>query len=534
MKTLLFVGFVLFVVPASAAEPTYWQDVRPVLRKHCTVCHSVRNLNEPEVSGGLALDTYEAIAKGSKKPLVHAGKSSESLLVKAVMLPDAAKRMPLNASPLPTETIDLLKRWIDGGVKEGQKPADDTTPVVATPARARKLEVTLATSTTPPAGALGSAKPARLELLLQVGPLAPVTAVAFSADGKLLASGAYGRVVIWDLVAAKPVKVLTNVLGAVNDLRFSPDGKLLAVGGGQPSARGDLRLYQVSDWKLLAALGEHGDVVSSLAFTLDGKLLASGSYDKTVRVWDVASQKTVQTLTGHSDFVYSVAFSPDGKWLYSASKDRSVKMVETATGKSKFTFSGMDQDVLAVAASPDGKQVVSSGFEPGLYWWNPQNGERSRLQGGHSVATHEVCFSKDGKLVVSGGADGRLIIWNAASGTAQQTVTTGSLVYAVAIDPSAKLAATGHLDGLTRIWDAGTGRQLVMLLGLPPEGGEADWLALTPEGYTAGSDRLLSAGQWRMANQGVAAEAVWKALRQPEAVAKASRGETVPPPVFGK
>src|SRR5262249_50035593 len=150
-------------------------------------------------------------------------------------------------------------------------------------------------------------------------------------DGKLLATAAYGRVVVWDLDGPTPVKTLTNVLGGVNCVRFSPDGKTLAVAGGQPSARGGLRAFQVADWETTAVLAGHEDAVAGVAFSADGKRLASASFDRTVRVWDLATNKQTLSLTGHSDFAYAVAFSPDGQYLGSASKDRSVKWVESAT-----------------------------------------------------------------------------------------------------------------------------------------------------------------------------------------------------------
>jgi WD40 repeat protein len=274
-------------------------------------------------------------------------------------------------------------------------------------------------------------------------------------------------------------------------------------------------------------------VVFSVAFHPDGKRLASASFDKTVRLWDLATHKTLTTLSGHSDFVYAVAFNADGKWLVSASKDRSVKLVETDTGKSRFTFS-LDDDVLTVTVSPDGKNVISSGFQPSLFWWDPTTGQRVRAQGGHGVATHEVCFSKDGKLLASAGADRTVRLWNGGTGALLQTLPANSVAYAVALSPDGKRVAAGCFDGLIRLWDTASARPLVTLLALPPEGDKYDWLAVTPEGYTSGSAGLTALGQWRMAGQAVTAETVWKALRQPDAVAKSARGETVTPPVFGK
>jgi DNA-binding beta-propeller fold protein YncE len=517
---------------APAADPTYWQDVRPILRKHCTVCHNPRNRAEVEVSGGLVLDTYQAVLawKEKKIDLVKPGKSGDSPLYKILFTDDEEKRMPLGGKRLPDEKLAVLKRWIDTGAKEGTKPDDDK-PVVPVRPKTRKRDVILPTTSTP---AFDKLPRGPLALALKVGPLSPVAALAFHPDGKWLAEGAYGRVTIWDVTKALPVRVLSNVLAAVNDLRFSPDGKLLAVAGGQPSAKGDLRLFTTADWKLKVVLGGHEDVVNSIAFDRDGKRLLSASYDRTARIWDVSSGKSLRTLTMHSDFVLAAAFSPDGKHVYTGSKDHSVRMTEAESGKGVFTFSDRSEDVLSVAAHPDGKSVVVAGIEPGLTWWNVQTGEKVRTVGGHRGAVYEVAFSRDGKRLVSAGSDGTAKVFNGVTGALERSVTVGSLCYAVAISPDGKRMATGSFDGLTRLYDAGTGTHLGTLLSLPAEGEKNDWLALSPMGYAAGSESLLKMGRWTIANREAPAATVWKALHKPELAAKALRGEAVAAPEFGK
>jgi WD40 repeat protein len=569
----ILIGSVPHTVIAQSGDLTYWQDIRPIFRKHCTACHSARNVKKIEVSGGLALDTFDGVKKGSKRAVVEPGKSDKSLLHQLLITSDEQRRMPLETDPLANEKIELIKRWIDSGAKEGTPPAE----IAVAPtkkAATRKLDVVLPTNAVLPAGSAGSKVTGKLELALKVGPLAPITALAFSPDNKFLAAGSYGQVVIWDLTKAEPARVLTNVLGAVNDARFSPKGDILAVAGGQPSAKGDLKLYQTSDWKLLATLRGHDDVVFSIAFSPDGKRLASASFDQSVRLWNVQADRRegdrregeapaepgkapddkrlggslalpknlalpthapLRVYHHHSDFVYAVAFSPDGKQLVSASKDRTVVLFDVETGKSVFTYSGMEQDVMAVAFHPDGKSIISSGFESNIYRWSPETGEKiGKVVTGHGIATHELAYSKDGKRFVSAGADRTVRSYDGATGAMLKVFSVGSVCYSVAISADNKRVASGSFDGLVRLWDEATGRHLATFLAIAGEGEQYDWLALTPEGYAAAGDKLTGMGRWRVSGQEANAEAVWKAVRQPQAVAQAIRGEGLQPPGFKK
>ena len=533
MKTALLSSLCLCasVVSSSlttAADPTYWQDVRPLLRKHCTVCHSEKTLGEPDVSAGLALDSYEAILKGGKTPVVKKGMGADSMLVTLLRYPKPTRRMPLDADPLDDATVALLKKWVDLGMPEGVKPKETDIAIVTTPGKTRKLDVVLATRTPLPKLVAKPGQTGPLELVLPIGPLAPITALAFSPDGKQLVSGCYGRVVVWDMTTGAPSKVLTNVLGAVNDIRFSPDGKTLAVAGGQPSARGDIRLYDTSDWRLLATLGGHLDVVSSVAFRHDSRQLVSASFDKTVRIWDLESKQTVLTYSGHSDFVYGVAFGPTGDWFATASKDRTSRMIDAKTGKSIFTFSGMEQDVLSVAIRPDGEQVVTSGFEAALFWWNTKTGERVRRQGGHDIATNEIAFPKSGEFAVSAGADKTVRTWDPKTGVQIKSLPVGSMVYSVAVRNDGKLVASGSFDGLIRIWDHANTRLLTTLLATP----DGEWLALTPEVFCNGSDGMVKNGRWRTSGQVLPTDQIWKPARQAQEVAKALKLEKLGEPAF--
>jgi mono/diheme cytochrome c family protein len=186
-------ALVAFCGELVAADPTYWQDVRPILRKHCVVCHSERKLPELDVSAGLALDKPESIRKGGKNGKVTVlvpGKPDESLVVTLLTSKDKKRAMPLDADPLSEAEIKVIREWVASGAVEGAKPKDDEGMVASGPTRpVRKLDVVFPTKAALPKTAN---LPGALELTLPVGPLPPVAAVAFSPDGKL-PEGAYQR-----------------------------------------------------------------------------------------------------------------------------------------------------------------------------------------------------------------------------------------------------------------------------------------------------------------------------------------------------
>ena len=219
----------------------------------------------------------------------------------------------------------------------------------------------------------------------------------------------------------------------VLSIAFSPDGKVLASGSRDET----VKLWDVASGRQLRTLSGHGSWVNSIAFSPDGKVLASGSGDKTIKLWDVASGRELRSLSGHTDWVFSVAFSPDGKVLASGSYDSTIKLWDVASGSELRTLSGHTDKVTSVAFSPDGKVLASGGEDKTIKLWDAASGRELRTLNGepkrqeeNSMAqvegvtnwVHSVAFSPDGKVVASGSQDNTIKFWDVASGSELRTL----------------------------------------------------------------------------------------------------------------
>jgi WD40 repeat protein/transcriptional regulator with XRE-family HTH domain len=236
----------------------------------------------------------------------------------------------------------------------------------------------------------------------------------------------------------------------------------------------------------LSVLYNHSHGVTSVAFSSEGKTLASGSADGTVSLWDVVARRQRATLTGHTGSVTSVALSPDGKTLASASADGTVSLWDVVSQRQRVTLSGHTGPVTSVAFSPDGKTLASGSADGTVSLWDvPHPFQIGQLSNGQRGSVKSVAFSRDGKTLASGSADGTVSLWDVVSQRLLVTLTghTGS-VTSVAVSPDGKTLASGSADGTVILWNMESGQELVTLTG---HTGSVTSVAFSPDGNTLAS-----------------------------------------------
>ena len=251
----------------------------------------------------------------------------------------------------------------------------------------------------------------------------------------------------------------------VTSVSLSRDGKMLVSGSFDKT----VKLWSVNTGQLLSTVTGHSREVNCVAFSPNGKLFASGSGDKTIKVWEVVSGRLICTLggpfSGHSEEVKTLAFSPDGQILISGAADKTIRLWRLNTGKEICALTGQAGPIFSLAVSWDGKIFACGGREKHLRIRQIEDGKLIRSLQGESRYVLSVALSQDGTLLAAGGLL-HIELWDLIKGEKIATLQGhADTVRSLAFSADGKTLVSGGYDGSVKLWDPTTGQRIDTLKG---------------------------------------------------------------------
>jgi WD40 repeat protein len=444
----------------TPAPSVITRDAMQLLKAECFSCH-----NEKKQKGGLVMTSREALLKGSDSgPVAEPGDPASSILAKA-LLADADPHMPPKKQ-LTEPQIQLLRDWIQAGIvwdDTALTQDDSISGPVELSTLPQSYQPILSLSLSPDGKRLAVGRGGSIVVHETAEKQYPVLhtiaahrdavqSLAWSADGRWLASGAFRRVVLWDATTFTPAHEWNEGLaGRITALKFSPDSSKLLLAEGVAGQSGFVRVINVSERQLLNSWHAHDDTIFGLEFSPDGTRIATAGGDKLIKLWELETRKELARLEGHSAQVLSVAFNTDATQLVSGGADAELNVWDVQTREKIISLGKHTTAVTAVSWPGDGKAVIAATGNGVFAYTNltPHSGAE-RSKGGDEKKIGEttdaaltLVSNPDASVIAAGGHDGVVHLWN-REGTLLSKLEPSSEEQAVASAKKEEQKAAGN------------------------------------------------------------------------------------------
>ena len=435
---------------------TFEDHIKPILREKCLSCH-----NTNKKTSDLDLSSYSSLMQGGAAGAsIEAGDSGASYLYSLVSH-QSEPFMPPEADKLPDATLDLIRKWIDGGAPE------TSSSKVALPKKKNAAMTVDVAAGARPEGAPPMPDVLNVEPIVYTSATTAVSAIATNPWSKLAAVAGQKQVVLYHTETLEPLGVLPFPEGVPRVLKFSRNGALLLAGGGHGAAKGLCVVWDIRTGERIMTVGDELDEVLAADISADQSLIALGGPEKIVRVYNTSTGELAYECRKHTDWIYSLEFSPDGVLLATSDRNGGLLVWEAHTGREYLTLSGHTAAVTSVSWRIDGNVLASASEDTTIRLWEMENGGQIKSWGAHGGGVFSVEFCRDGRMV-SSGRDRVTKLWDGNGGALRDFEAFSDLaLHATHCDETDRVIA-GDWTGEIRVWNATDGTRIGQLTSNPP------------------------------------------------------------------
>ncbi|PWU13371.1 MAG: hypothetical protein C5B50_19345 [Verrucomicrobia bacterium] len=457
LRVHLWSSVVIFAALTSRADDkiTYQDHVLPIIQARCAKCH-----NEDKKKADLDLTSYRSALKGSGSGAVLvSGNPDGSKLMKSILQTEEPF-MPANQGKIPDKDIDMIRKWIQGGLLE------NATGKAVAAGKSRTDFTLVSSSTGKPEGPPPMPTNLPATAVLHTARTTAITGLAASPWAPLVAVAGQKQILLFDSDKLSTLGILPFTEGQPVDVKFSWNGKLLLACGGIGAKSGCVVAWDITSGKKLVTLGSEYDTVIAADIRPDLSQVALGGPSRIVKIWSTKNADLEHKLKKHTDWVTAIAFSPNGQMLATADRNGGISIWDPDSGQELFTLGGHKSSVTALSWRSDSRLLASSSEDGTVKIWETDEGKRTKSWTAHGAGVLSVRYAHADRLVTCG-RDGAVSLWDGNGSKVRDLEKSCDLPLRASFSSDDARIFASDFDGRVLAWNASTGKRIGSLNANP-------------------------------------------------------------------